>query len=261
MSKQFELYENTQDEHDKYWAVCSLGPNKVETRWGQRKNGTARLLPGSKVSNKEASKLVDSKTSKGYSFVATVTIDDNGQFSIPSQASANSAANVTEFISWEFQPPFSVSTDELTPDLEAWLTKDVAPKLDAIGANYSLQTSPLRITLDKWVLSIGQGQTFDVTKKVNSGMINLSHGIMPVLLLIGIRKRFDDAAWKNGLFIELNGDVIGDHLVKEDALIRFFGFDSVEDIRDLGVAFGVMKERVDFTKMFGQQNQVATDFF
>jgi hypothetical protein len=244
-------YRNS-DGSSKDWAVTTNRDGSISTRWGK----TAARLPSINTRNGVRQFDIErQKQNKGYSFVAEVDIDHDGNVAFPGQnrnpgvqkpdenrqAEAEHSRSLVENLYWHI---------DCKADPDTWVN---------LGNEVRRILGDLQACND-WVAQAEQDwdgwqQLLDLTLKqrafTQSGQIQQAHGIMPWLVLMALKfKGF--AGVEIGIATEHSREVSAD-LKAEPEVMAFFGTD-LDSIRPVAERLGLLKPKLNLALAMADQD-------
>ncbi len=232
--EEYDLYRFTHpDGSSKDWAIRRNADGRITTRWGP----TGPTLPQTSTRRQDKIALENAKRRKGYVYVGKVLIDDHGKIRsfkndaqderVPSQPEARKEA-----IYWRIKIGKSATREQL---LE-W-SNTVTGAVNRLGTAFGLDRSdPADFepgAIDHWQIP-GTGAS-------GAGQIGLDQGVVPLLVLMAMKKLAPDDA-SISLATE-DGIEIGTDLRKETSVLEGFGAD-LESVRPMAEALRLLPPRI-----------------
>lgn len=242
--EEYDLYRFTHpDGSSKDWAIRRIADGRITTRWGR----TGPTLPQVGTRHQDKIALENAKRRKGYVYVGQVLIDDRGTIQslskdaqderAPSQPAARKEA-----LYWRIKIGASATRGQL---LE-W-GKAVTGAVNRLGTAFGLDRSE-RADFEPGVIAHWR---IPGTGASGAGQIGLDQGVVPLLVMIAMKKLAPDDAGVS-LATE-DGIEIGTDLRKETRVLEGFGTD-LESVRPMAEALGLLPPRIHLAEAI-QTNQ------
>ena len=251
------LYRHrNRDGSSKDWAVTTHPDGSISTRWGK----TAARLPG--VNTRNGVRQFDierQKQAKGYSFVAEVIIDSDGNVAFPGQNQSMNHGNQ------QAEPDKNRQAEaEHSRSLVETLYWHIDCKADHdtcvnLGVEVRRMLDDLQ-ACDDWLAQAEQDwdgwqQLLDLTLKPNaftqSGQIQQAQGVMPWLLLMALKfKGF--AGIDIGIATEHSRELSAE-LKDEPEVLAFFGT-NLDSIRPIAERLGLLKPKLNLALAMADQD-------
>jgi hypothetical protein len=242
--EEYDLYRFTHpDGSGKDWAIRRNTDGSITTRWGR----TGPTLPQVGTRHQDKIALENAKRRKGYVHVGKVLIDDHGRLQsfkndaqgepAPSQPAARKEA-----IYWRIK----IGKSAMREQLLEW-GNAVTGAANQLGTAFGLDRSdPADFepgVIAHWRIP-GTGAS-------GAGQIGLDQGVVPLLVLMAMKKLAPDDAGVS-LATE-DGIEIGTDLKKETRVLEGFGTD-LESVRPMAEALGLLPPRIHLAEAI-QTNQ------
>lgn len=241
------------DGTSKDWAITIID-GAVDTRFGK----TGAALTGAAVEqrfadcNDEVKRRVDEKIRKGYRFVDTVIVYDDGTVE-PTQASMAAKPEKREEVDkvyFEIRLHTSDAWQEFLAHCQ-----DACQIMSKTGIESQCAVadqSNARITVSDWPLHLaaratGQRNTLSVSTLDGAGHVHKNEGVYPLLFLMYLKRLASERTYTVELAVK-DGIEVTEKLHHEQDVLALFGV-RLDDIRPLAVVLGLAEEDIDLASL------------